>query len=485
MVASAQCAGRDMTQLPDDAALDRARFEADPVADAAIERLLAPCWRDAVDVDLPMASALTPLQRRVAEINAAVSSWCTNADVAHWQAPAGTPEAVAEVLGEYLLQTQALPSWARPELIERAEALFFEEGALSCLLLFCASLPECYVVPDLAEVLHTTGQLEARTEHRIRATAAMIFPVMMRGGLVSPTGSGRAQVLKVRLIHAMVRHLILRGAPAGARSRGLQPMAFKELALDPSQSFVASLVGRGWPDRALGLPCNQEELAYTLLTFGYVILRGLHSLGVPHRPADEAAVLHAWNVMGALVGVQPGLMAHGMDDAQALFALLQQRGRRQSSVAPDPRGPLGRALMACMARVIPWRVAKPWPVLMTRRLCGSRSAADIGLGKEFPVPLSSRWTFAAALMLARGLDGFGRWFRPDFSLSRMVGRVLGYHLLSGLLMDQTRPLRLPDGVLQQMHGTVGAWGHDVRAPAWVNALEDQFTVSGAWHATRT
>jgi hypothetical protein len=43
-------------------------------------------------------------------------------------------------------------------------------------MLFCASLPECYVVPDLAAVLHATGQLEERAEHRIRTTGAMIFP---------------------------------------------------------------------------------------------------------------------------------------------------------------------------------------------------------------------------------------------------------------------------------------------------------------------
>ncbi len=475
-----------MTSLPDDAALDRARLDADPVADGAIARLLAPCWGCGVNAeDAQLLAALDPLERRVAEINAALGSWQTNADVAHWQAPVGTPVEVAEVLTEYLLQTQSLPAWADPARIERAEALFFEEGALSCLLLFCASLPECYVVPDLAEVLHTTGQLEARTEHRIRATAAMIFPVMMRGGLVSPTGSGRAQVLKVRLIHAMVRHLILRGEPKAGRRRAVQPLAARLMASASKQPFVTSLVARGWPEDALGLPCNQEELAYTLLTFGYVILRGLHTLGVPHRPADEEAVLHAWNVMGALVGVQPGLMAHRMADAEALFTRLQRRGRQQAAGPSDPRVPLGQALMGCMARLIPWQLVKPWPVLMTRRLCGSRSAADIGLGPELAVSRRSRWTFSAVLGLARGLDKVGRWVRPDFSLSRVVGRVLGYHLLSGLLMDQTRPLRLPGTVLQQVHRTVGGWGHDARAPLWLNALEDRFTAPGAWHAPRT
>lgn len=475
-----------MTSLPDDALLDRARVEADPVADHAIERLLAPCWvaHGASASEAQILASLEPLELRVAEINAAVATWATNADVADWRAPVGTPPLVAEVLKDYLTETQALPEWAKPALIERAETLFFEEGVLSCLMLFCASLPECYVVPDLAQVLHTTGQLEARTEHRIRATAAMIFPVMLRGGLTAPDGAGRAQVLKVRLIHAMVRHLILRGAPTPHRRHGVAALQASPLLAGRRNPFVAALLARGWSTESLGLPCNQEELAYTLLTFGYVILRGLHTLGVPYRPADEEAVLHTWNVMGALVGVQPSLMTDRMDAAQALFARLQARGRQQQAIAPDPRGPLGQALMACMARFIPWQLAQPWPVLLTRKLCGPRSAADIGLGPELPVSWSSRIAFGALLGVTRSIDAVVRLVLPQFSLSRLVGRVLGYHLLSSLLMDQTRPLRLPASLTADLHRTVGAWGVDRQAPGWVNALEDRFTAPGAWHATR-
>ena len=41
------------------------------------------------------------------------------------------------------------------------------------------------------------------------------------------------------------------------------------------------------------------------------------------------------------------------------------------------------------------------------------------------------------------VDAVGRRFSPDFSLARLVTRVLGYHLLTKLLMDQTRPLNCP------------------------------------------
>ena len=193
-----------------------------------------------------------------------------------------------------------------------------QEGPLSCTLLFCASLPECYVPPRLAEVLHVAGQLEAHTEHRIRQTAAMVFPVMLKGGLTDGAGCGIAQVLKVRLIHATIRHLILHGDPEQAR--GL-------IAAHPAGGPGAgghgalheALMAHGWDVRGSGLPCNQFELAYTLLTFHYVFLRGMRTLGLGLPRADEDAFLHAWNVAGHVLGVQDELMSTTFDEAAESF----------------------------------------------------------------------------------------------------------------------------------------------------------------------
>ncbi len=451
--------------LPDDAQLDSARQQADPVADRTIARLLAPEAADGQGLGAGWRA-------QIAHLNRAIGSWSTNADVADWRPAADLPADVVAALRDYLREAQALPAWADAAQIERAETLFFEEGVLSCLLLFCASLPECYVVPDLAEVLQATAQLQERTEHRIRQTAAMVFPVMMKGGLTQPSGSGRAQIMKVRLIHATVRHLLLRGDPA------LAPGHVAALA-PAGDGMHASLFAHGWDRERDGLPCNQEELAYTLLTFGYVMLRSLHRFGVAHRPSDEQAILHTWNVMGALIGVQPGLMAHGMDEARALFARLQARGLQQR-LQPDPRPPLSAALMACMAAVIPWQVFKPMPALLTRFLIGRRNADAIGLSRA--VPLRSRLLFWTLLLLARLIDGVGQWLVRGFSISRLLGRLIGYRLLTRLLMDQTRPLRLPEPARQQMALTVAGWGMDPHAPAWMNALEDRFTVAGDWLA---
>ena len=53
----------------------------------------------------------------------------------------------------------------------------------------------------------------------------------------------------------------------------------------------------------------------------------------------------------------------------------------------------------------------------------------------------------------------------------MLTRVLGYRFTARILMDQTRPLRLPDTLLGQVDATLREWQADPAAPRWVNRLE--------------
>ncbi len=481
-----------------DAALDRMQFRADPLADDTIARIVGP-WQAA-----PSSSTADELiacnckhWQRLDAATRAMSQWHSNGALADWQpttdaaadTTSDTAPDLAAALQDYVRAARALPVWADAAKIKQAETIFFDHGALSCVLLFCASLPECYVVPDLAEVLHTTGQLERRAEYRIRSTAAMVFPVMMAGGLSAAEGGGVAQVLKVRLIHATVRNLILRGEPQAAVA-ALAALAGEFKAgsgvLPPLEALRAlpgmhcALYAHGWKLGEDGLPCNQEELAYTLLTFGFVFLRGLRTLGLRLSRSDEEAYLHTWNVVGHLLGIERELMPDTMDAAAALFTRMQARGRAPTSepVQPDPRPALGRTLMQTLSQVIPLGVAKPFPVLMTRLLCGPATARDIGL--DGPVPWLSQALFALGLLTVRVIDAVVRLAVPGFSLARFATRVLGYHLVSQLLMDQTRPLKLPDHVCARVAAMMSNWGDDPRAPGWLNRLEDRFTTRGGW-----
>ena len=439
----------------------------DPLADSTVAAIVGP-WSDA-------SGAMGPGMARLGLATRLMAGWTTNASLDAWSPadPDADPQVVA-ALRAYLDQGRQLPPWLDRAQVARAEDVFMEYGPTSCVLLFCASLPQCYVLPHLSEVLHVAGQLEARTEHRIRQTAAMVFPVMMKGGLTTPEGGGIAQVLKVRLIHATIRHLILRG-PADEAHERVAPLA----PAGANSSLTQALLAHGWDVPRQGLPCNQLELAYTLLTFGYVFLDGMRTMGLALSSQEEAAFLHAWNVAGHVLGIRDDLMAQTMEAADKMFKSMQATARAMPAV-PDARPPLGRALVDAMARSIRLPVIRSLPVPMTRWLIGGRSAGEIGVDER--VGLLTRVAFGSARIAVRVFDGIVRLVLPHFSLTRMFTRVVGYHLLTRFMLDQARPLGLPDELLNPVCDTVAQWHHDARAPAWVNRLEDRMTTRGAWRA---
>jgi hypothetical protein len=436
---------------------DSPALRADPLADATIERILCNCHAPAPG---------QPPVEALAMVNSQLAQWKINGALPGWRAGPDLPAAVAAALEEYVQAALRLPDWADPAQIARAQSVFTDMSILSCTLLFCASLPECYVLPELAAVLHTAGQLEQHTDYRIRSTAAMIFPVMLEGGLTGADGGGVAQVIKVRLIHATIRHLILHGDPGAALQDGAPAVIPARHA--QGGGLHQALYAQGWDTARDGLPCNQEQLAYTLLTFHYVFLRGLRRLGLGLSPDDEQAYLHAWNVVGHLLGVERALMPDTMAEAATLFDRMQARGI-EAAPAPDSRPALGKALMQTMENAIPLKLFKPFPVLLTRYLCGSKTAAVLGING--PVSWLSQLLFAGLMLLVRGIDILARRVRPGLSISRLVTRAVGYRMIARILMDQTRPLKLPGALLNQVNAALRAWHTDPQAPHWMNKLE--------------
>lgn len=476
-------------QLPEsadalEALLEECRFLADPIADGVIDEILGGV--DHIDDDDQ------DWQRRldrIRAVNAVLSTWTTNAAVWNWRGDQPTRDAgIAAPLERFVAEVGHLPDWVDAQKLARAETLFQESGVLPVAILFCASLPECYVLPDLSLVLQATAQLEAHTEYRIRATGSMIFPLMMRGGLTNGGGAGIAGVLKVRLIHAMIRHLILRDSP----ERMLHAMRTKSgtagvVAANTSFAdgkMYGTLLAHGWQLEEEGMPCDQEELAYTLLTFSYVCLRSMRRLGVPADPNDEAAYLYLWNVMGHFLGVDRRLMVEDVKSGERLFAQIQARGRKrwaQTAPQQDPRPALGQALMRAMESLLGSGLIRHFPVLMTRYLCGPVNAREIGVVDR--APTIARVVFFTGMAVTKFIDRVLRLIAPQFSVCRLVARTLGYRVIMKFLMDQTRPLQLPESLRARVVETVAKWGNDPHAPKWVNRVEDWVTMPGDWRDT--
>ncbi len=118
-----------------------------------------------------------------------------------------------------------------------------------------------------------------------------------------------------------------------------------------------------------GEPINQEDLAFVLLTFGYLIPRGLEKLGAIVSREEKEAFLHSWKLVGHLMGIDSPLLTEDLDEAGVLYEKIKKRQQ-----APSERGiALTNALCVFFQDLLPiWLPmrGKIAPVLMRAQFGG-------------------------------------------------------------------------------------------------------------------
>ena len=186
-----------------------------------------------------------------------------------------------------------------PDLLARAHELFVRCGFGVPMVLFCSSLPQCYAVPDGARILMASGAIPTNVRRRIVETAQLVFDVADLGGLTEKTGRGLRTSQKVRLLHAVIRSMLIRSGQAPGT-----------------------------------VPLNQMQLVGTLMSFSVIVLDGLRALGFEVTSEDAEAWYHLWRVVGLLLGIEEQFLPKTVDAADEVcdygrnrFWADQTRGR--------------------------------------------------------------------------------------------------------------------------------------------------------------
>lgn len=340
-----------------DAALDAMRLEMDPVADEVVRAIYEAGAVDGVNGLLmdPRRKGPNPALPLSDEVRALVDA--------------------------YMAQTDDLPAWADKDRIRKAEHLFSRHGLLASVILCCASLPECYLDALDVPVLASTTQLKDHVAERVLQTSAMVVSVMQPGGMVRG-GLGVNHSQRVRLMHAAVRHLILQRGRARAAAQGL-----------PEQVPP--------PIPARGRPINQESMAFVILTFSVVGLRSMQRLEVDVSAAEREAYIHAWSVIGHVMGVREELLARTYQEAEELFGIIKARRRGGS--------PEGQALTAAL---LGWMSEEMPPLLgnlpheMMCRLMDPEDLALLGLEATEPSHVKDTFWSGAMHLVEAVVEGF-------------------------------------------------------------------------------
>lgn len=196
-------------------------------------------------------------------------------------------------LRELLACAREVPPWLDWNRFRRAHEVFIRPGVLGGLTLGLRSLVYGYAAPAGNKPLAFSGRLKVRAGRRLAETGKFVKAVTALDGL-RPGALGWQLVLKVRLMHAEVRRLVLSS-------------------------------GR-WSHADWAEPINQHDMLATILLFSNVFIDGIRLLGVhvSSQEADDYQHLFRW--VGVLIGVDSRLLpaTHAEATRLAEFVLLTQ-----------------------------------------------------------------------------------------------------------------------------------------------------------------
>jgi hypothetical protein len=256
-------------------------------------------------------------------------------------------------------------------------------------------------------------------------------------------------------MHAATRYLIL--ADEKTVDAFLPPETAKAFNDTPAEY---------WKEH--GQPINQEDLAYTLMTFSWVAVRGLRQLNLGLSREEEEAILHCWRVSGYHMGIDVELLPEGLEESEAAFDIMKAR---LSDYEPqDEKGEQGRALTQALMdyaetdllpRLMKWldqltthryfltqEKLEPLPRMLMLYLVGKETALQLGIREEDFTPkqrrVARRWLFLVTT-IARvrewGLDrvpGFRRL--SDFAFQSVTGLRWERLASEGGKIPFTRPI---------------------------------------------
>ena len=164
-------------------------------------------------------------------------------------------------------------------------------------------------------------------------------------------GRGFLTATKVRYIHASMRYFALHHpSPHDAEKHDTEKHDAKQHDANKPDAEEP------------GLPVNQEDMAYVLLTIGYVIPAGLEKLGAVLPREEKEAFLHCWKVVGHVMGVDDDLLTDDWDEAKWLYEKIKSRTKGTSEKGIKLNNALCTLITDLLPSWIPMRsaVAPVW-----------------------------------------------------------------------------------------------------------------------------
>lgn len=235
---------------------------------------------------------------------------------------------------QLLLEGNGIPAWADFSAMEKGQRLIASYAPWMGMSLFSGSLVGGSMFRKMALTTAMTGMLSGKPAKRLTETTAMVTRMAFPGS-VEPGGKAHEVLLRVRLLHAGLRRLLL----DSGRFR-----------------------------HPTDVPVNQQDLAITLALFCYVNVRQLMQLGVRLSRDQIDSYVLLWRYAGYVLGIDEALLPTSIEHQQAFYL-----SSCRHQVRPDKVSPESKILLDAIAKgskIVPYPIARTFLHQITRYLAG-------------------------------------------------------------------------------------------------------------------
>ncbi len=200
------------------------------------------------------------------------------------------PVTESQALRQFLAHVTATPEWFDPAIARAGAAAWWRFGSLQVGTLY-QSLIYGYQAQGFVRPLIETGRLSEGTWDRAVATGRWVT-LATAPGMMDPGAPGWVETIRIRLVHAMVRHHLLAGE---------------------------------WDSEQWGAPINQTYAQLTI-TAGFLVLplTIAKDLGIRYSGAELEAITHLWRYIGWAMGVEPERLPVDFADAAEIRSISRE-----------------------------------------------------------------------------------------------------------------------------------------------------------------
>lgn len=179
------------------------------------------------------------------------------------------------------------PPWLDFEQLQIGGRMFHRNSQIATAAMAAGVLVEGFAT-NIAQSFFLTGGVRHHGVRRLRQNNRHMLEIFMPGGL-SRYGDGWALTLRLRLIHAKIRHLLANSDE--------------------------------WDTAHLGLPISTAHLGYAIASFSARLLQFMKSLGASFSKEEQTGFMAVWRYCGHLMGIPETILFRDQADALELLRI--------------------------------------------------------------------------------------------------------------------------------------------------------------------